>query len=160
MRPPHIGTFELVLCSQVLEHVYDVKQAIHNLAQLVAVGGYLWIACPASNYPHGSPEYFSAGYVPELITRLLNPLGFEIIFAEKYGSPRMYFFTHALQYWPTQREYLFPLRFKISRYFFHDLLNRLVAMAKSPKFGSELHYATETIVFARKLRKSVVKKIQ
>ena len=84
---------DLVLCSQVLEHVYDVKQAIENLAKLVRKGGYLWIACPASNYAHGSPEYFSAGYTPELITNLLAPLDFEIILAEKYRSKRMHFYT-------------------------------------------------------------------
>ena len=141
---------DLVLCSQVLEHVYDVKQAIENLAKLVRKGGYLWIACPASNYAHGSPEYFSAGYTPELITNLLPPEVFEIILAEKYGSKRMYFYTHTLQRWPTQREYNFPLRFKFSRYFFRDLFWRIIALFKSPEFNSELHHATETVVFVRK----------
>jgi SAM-dependent methyltransferase len=143
--------YDLVLCSQVLEHVYDVKQAIENLAKLVRKGGYLWIACPASNYAHGSPEYFSAGYTPELITNLLPPEDFEFILAEKYGSERMYFYTHTLQRWPTQSEYYFPLRFRFSRYFFRDLFWRIIALFKSPKFDSELHHATETVVFARKL---------
>jgi SAM-dependent methyltransferase len=142
--------YDLVLCSQVLEHVYDVKQAIENLAKLVREGGFLWIACPASNYAHGSPEYFSAGYTPELITNLLPLEDFEVIFAEKYGSERMYFYTHTLQRWPTQREYKFPLRFKFSRYFFRDFFWRIIALFKSPKFDSELHHATETVVFARK----------
>ncbi len=142
--------YDLVLCSQVLEHVYDVKQAIENLAKLVRQGGFLWIACPASNYAHGSPEYFSAGYTPELITNLLPLEDFEVIFAEKYGSERMYFYTHTLQRWPTQREYKFPLRFKFSRYFFRDFFWRIIALFKSPKFDSELHHATETVVFARK----------
>ena len=144
-------SYDLVLCSQVLEHVYDVKQAIRNLAKLVGKGGYLWIACPASNYAHGSPEYFSAGYTPELITNLLPPEDFEIILAEKYGSERMYFYTHTLQRWPTQTEYDFPLRFRFSRYFFRDLFWRIIALSKSAKFNSELHHATETVVFARKL---------
>ncbi len=142
--------YDLVLCSQVLEHVYDVKQAIENLAKLVRQGGFLWIACPASNYAHGSPEYFSAGYTPELITNLLPLEDFEVIFAEKYGSERMYFYTHTLQRWPTQQEYKFPLRFKFSRYFFRDFFWRIIALFKSPKFDSELHHATETVVFARK----------
>ena len=33
--------FDLVVCSQVLEHVYDVKVALENLANLVKPGGYL-----------------------------------------------------------------------------------------------------------------------
>lgn len=142
--------FELVLCSQVLEHVYDVKQAIVNLSELTLPGGYLWIACPASNYPHGSPHYYSAGYAPELIVNLLEPLGFNVILAQKYGSERMYFFTHTLRRWPTMQEYYFPLRFEISRYILRDLFWRIVALFKSPKFDSELHHATETVVFAQK----------
>lgn len=145
---------DLVLCSQVLEHVYDVKQSIENLANLVRLGGYLWIACPTSNYPHGSPDYFSAGYTPKLIANLLRPHGFEILHASQYGSERMYFFTHALRYWPTRAEYQFPLRVEISRYLFRDLFWRMLAIFKSSKFDSELHHATETVVFAKKIKRS------
>ena len=149
--PQEINTqYNLVLCSQVLEHVYDVKQAILNLANLTSTSGYLWIACPASNYPHGSPHYFSAGYTPELISNLLEPLGFKIILAQKYGSERMYFFTHALRRWPTKQEYYFPLRLRISRYLIRDLIWRIATICKSPRFDSELHHATETVVFAQK----------
>lgn len=142
---------DLVLCSQVLEHVYDAKQALINLASLVKVGGYLWVACPASNYAHGSPEYFSAGYTPQLITKLLEPLGFETLYAEKWGSDRMYFFTHALRYWPTEQEYRNPLRFAVSRYLLIHLFWRLCALFKSRAFTNNLHSATETVVFARKV---------
>ncbi|TSA48151.1 MAG: class I SAM-dependent methyltransferase [Actinomycetales bacterium] len=54
--------FDLLLCSQVLEHLWDLKQAITNLVSLTNPGGYNWIAYPASNFAHGSPDYFSAGY--------------------------------------------------------------------------------------------------
>lgn len=143
--------YDLVLCSQVLEHVWDVKLAIENLAKLVRKGGYIWIACPASNYAHGSPEYFSAGYTPEMIVQLLKPLGFDVKFSKTFGSERMYFFTHALRYWPTESQYRNPLRFKISRFFFRDLLWRILAISKSSRIDSELHHATESVVFAKKL---------
>ncbi len=142
--------FDLVICSQVLEHVYDVKVALENLVNLVKPGGYLWVACPASNYAHGSPDYFSAGYSHQLITQLLDSTSIQIVLAQNYGSPRMYFFTHAIQYWPTRKEYEFPLFLKPSRYFFQQLFWRVCAYTKSPKFNSNLHSATETIVFARK----------
>ncbi len=147
---PNSSQHDLVLCSQVLEHVYDVKQAIENLGYLVSQGGYIWIACPTSNYPHGSPEFFSAGYTPELVARLLAAQGFQILHAEKYGSARMHFFTHTLQYWPTRAVYDCPLRFRISRYVFRDFFWRTLATFKSPKFNSNLHHATETVVFAQK----------
>jgi len=126
-------------------------QSIENLANLVRKGGYLWIACPASNYAHGSPDYYFADYTPNLFANLLHTHEFEILHATLYGSERMCFFTHALRYWPTRKEYQFPLRLKISRYLFKDFFWRLLATLKSPKFDSEIRHATETVVFAKKV---------
>jgi SAM-dependent methyltransferase len=39
-------TFELVTCSEVIEHLTDQAQAVANLAKMVAPGGHLLITCP------------------------------------------------------------------------------------------------------------------
>jgi SAM-dependent methyltransferase len=59
--------FDLVHCAQVFEHLWDIKQALSNLSDLVSDDGLIWINCPASCRAHGSPDYFSAGYQPNLI---------------------------------------------------------------------------------------------
>ena len=80
--------YDLILCSQVLEHIWDIKQGLETLAQLATNNGLIWVACPASNYAHGSPSYFSAGYQPELISNLLEKQGIKIFSKGCLGSKR------------------------------------------------------------------------
>jgi SAM-dependent methyltransferase len=60
--PAWITTFDLVLCTSVLEHVTDVHTAAATLRQLTAAGGYLLITVPRSYPPHRSP--IDTGYRP------------------------------------------------------------------------------------------------
>lgn len=55
-------TFDLVLCTSVLEHVTDLQQAKRNLAGLVKQGGYLLVTVPNKYPPHQSP--IDNGYRP------------------------------------------------------------------------------------------------
>jgi SAM-dependent methyltransferase len=143
--------FDLILCSQVLEHVWDVRQALSNLVALTKPGGLLWVACPASNYAHGSPDYFSAGYQPSLIEKLLENEGKEIISSGLLGTKRYYFMTHAIQIWGSKKEHTSPLTSGFSRYFFLQIFERLFAYLRSSKIISSPKYATETYVLGKKL---------
>lgn len=153
--------FDLVISSQVLEHVFDVKNAIQNLAQLTGERGLLWVACPASNRSHGSPHYFSAGYQPELIANLIEPLGFSIVKKGLIGSKRSYFFTHALRVWPTLEELKRPITgYYFSRStgnvvvktlrFLRDVPGRFYSLFLSPNISSEVEYATEMYILMSK----------
>ena len=59
--------YDLVLCSQVLEHLYNVPKALKTITSLVKPGGHVWLGFPSSNFPHGSPEYYSAGTLFKLL---------------------------------------------------------------------------------------------
>lgn len=157
-----IQTFDLVLCSQVLEHVFDVKHAIQNLANLTKEGGIIWIACPASNRSHGSPHYYSAGYQPELITKIAEQLHLKVINKGVLGSKRQYFFTHALRVWPNEVELRHPItKYDFSRYqggpcitllrFIRDLPGRLYSCFISNKISQQIEYATETYVCLQRM---------
>jgi SAM-dependent methyltransferase len=146
-----LSQYDLILCSQVLEHVWDVKQALKNLVALAKPNGFIWIACPASNYAHGSPDYFSSGYQPGLIEKLLEKECVEILRSGLLGSKRYYFMTHALQVWGTKNEHKSPLTSGFSRYFFSQILGRLFSYLKSTKVVVHPKYATETYVLARKM---------
>lgn len=55
---PAIGEYDLVLCSEVLEHVADWGPAFANLAELTAPGGTLLVTCPHIYPPHEEPTDF------------------------------------------------------------------------------------------------------
>jgi SAM-dependent methyltransferase len=151
--------FDLVICSQVLEHVWNVQVAIENLRKLVKPEtGLLWINCPASNMVHGSPHYYSAGYSPEMLEKLALNNSLEVLSCGSVGSRRLYFFTHALQYWPSKFELAHPvisyrpLRSygrKIVQESIRGSLGRLYAALLSNQKSADLQYATESYLLAR-----------
>jgi SAM-dependent methyltransferase len=154
--------YDLVICSQVLEHLYDVKQAIENLTNLTNSSGYIWIGCPASNRSHGSPHYYSAGYQPEMIVNLLKLFSTKILFFGKLGSKRLYFMTHALRIWPSQKELKSPIfGYDINRRnenlakriirFIYDFPGRFYSLFLSYSTTDQIEYATESYVFAAKV---------
>lgn len=154
-----IFKYDLVLCSQVLEHVWNVQTAMENLWKLLTpITGLLWVNCPASNMFHGSPHYFSAGYPPEMLEKLAVNNSLEILKIGSIGSRRMYFFTHALQYWPSKFELSHPIiSYRPLRSYGRSIvtetirgsLGRLYAALLSNKTSSDLKYATETYLLAK-----------
>jgi SAM-dependent methyltransferase len=91
--------FDLLICSQVLEHLWNTKEAFSNFNRLLKPGGHLWIACPASNFVHGSPDYYSAGYSTEMLEKLGGQTGFAILKSGFSGTKREYLSRHLLHIW-------------------------------------------------------------
>lgn len=60
LPPPLIArTFDLIVCTEVLEHVANWPAAFDNLARLLKPGGKLLITCPQIWVPHEEPaDYF------------------------------------------------------------------------------------------------------
>jgi hypothetical protein len=150
-------SYELVLCSQVLEHIWDLSCGFDQLISLVSNHGYLWINCPASNRAHGSPEYFSAGYSPEYLVKNLEIRGQRVLKSGTVGSKRQYFMTHILRSWPTDREHAHPVfgyKFQpgtpqgIAWKLVRELPGRLLATLFSKSITCTIDYATESYVIS------------
>ncbi len=154
--------YDLVICNQVIEHIWNLNQALMTLRNLVRPGGYIWINCPASNMAHGSPEYYSAGYTPDLLIKMNENLDVTCLRAGTLGSKRLYFFTHALKYWPSAFELRHPiLSFRPLRSYgrkvisksFIALLGRIYATSFSNKISTEIDCATETYYLGKVIDK-------
>lgn len=52
-KPPALGQYDAVICSEVLEHIPDYPRVVKNLAALTRPGGYLLVTVPKD------PELFS-----------------------------------------------------------------------------------------------------
>jgi 2-polyprenyl-3-methyl-5-hydroxy-6-metoxy-1,4-benzoquinol methylase len=52
------GSFDLIFCTEVMEHVAEWDQAFHNFSQLLAPGGKLFITCPHFYNLHEVPYDF------------------------------------------------------------------------------------------------------
>lgn len=151
--------FDLVLCSKVLEHVWNTRTALDNLKCLLEPKtGILWINCPASDKVHGSPDYYSAGYSVELFEKYAELLELEILRSGQVGSKRTYFFTHILQYWANDFELSHPLlSFRPLKSYGKRIISktlaglggRLFSMTLSNRVVNSGPFVTETFVLLR-----------
>ena len=106
-----IPKFDVLLVSQVLEHVWNHQNFFDNVIALLGEGGYIWLACPASNKVHGSPDYFSGGFTQEYLVNNLLPRGVKMISSGGFGTKRLYWATHLIPGWLSSRGHSLPIFF-------------------------------------------------
>lgn len=156
---PEELNYDLVLCSQVLEHVWNVGVAFRNLRSLAAVGGYIWLGVPASNFAHGLPDYFSAGYSTRLLESWAKASELEVVLLESIGSERYYSWIHRYHYWPSVEEshHVFPIHGRgegtwVRRWGreFKRLTRLLILFRTSSVIDSNVAWATQSICLARR----------
>ena len=76
--PEADGSFDAILCTEVLEHVPAPQDAIKEFSRLISPGGTLILTAPFCSLTHFSPYYFCNGFSPFWYERWLNKYGFKI----------------------------------------------------------------------------------
>ena len=157
--------FDLVLCSQVLEHTWNHSSVLDNLIHLSRPGGFIWIGCPASNFPHGSPHYFTAGLTADYIRNLVISKNVNFLSGGNLGSKRLYRSVHVLRSWPTVRSYFFPIFFLFEERQHHKIKEILLRLKHFPdlillqltsrKVIGDAAFATETWTLLKKPNSSL-----
>lgn len=61
---PEKDKFDLVLCTEVLEHVPNPVELIRKITNLLNDNGYLILTVPGNSWTHQAPYYFSSGLSP------------------------------------------------------------------------------------------------
>jgi ubiquinone/menaquinone biosynthesis C-methylase UbiE len=56
------ASFDVILCSEVLEHVPDPVKALFEMDRLLSKGGKMIITTPFASLTHFSPYHFSTGF--------------------------------------------------------------------------------------------------
>lgn len=72
---------ELILCSEVLEHIEDDAAALDELSRVLAPGGWLLISVPTPPAVF-DPAHVREGYTAEELSAMLNRRELEVIKAE------------------------------------------------------------------------------
>ena len=104
-----VSKFDLVLCTNVLEHVFHHENFAKNLISLLNPSGEIWCSFPFNDLYHGSPHYYSAGFHPEYLNKLFSRNGAKVKKSKLISSKRGYLFTHLLKDWPSEFRYDHPL---------------------------------------------------
>lgn len=101
-------SFELIMCNQVFEHIFDVKNALMTISSLCNERTVVWIDFPTSTFPHGSPHFYTSGIFPEMIEKLSLEFDLKAIDSGVIGSKRDHLFGHILNVWPTPHQRKHP----------------------------------------------------
>ena len=72
------STFDLVLCTEVLEHVHEHEQALDEITRVLTPGGWLLITVPTPPAPF-DPAHVREGYRREELSAMLAQRGFDIV---------------------------------------------------------------------------------
>lgn len=78
-------SFDSVFCSEVFEHVFNLKDILPELNRVLKPGGYMLLTCPFVWPEHEKPFDF-ARYTVFALTDILESAGFEVIKVEKSGD--------------------------------------------------------------------------
>lgn len=75
---PNQASADVVLCTEVLEHVPDPVAALSHLSSLVKPGGFLVVTVPFLSLMHQAPFWFSSGLSPFWFEFWSKSLGLEV----------------------------------------------------------------------------------
>lgn len=70
------ASFDVVICTEVLEHVPEPIAVVRELGRIVAPGGRLILTAPLGSGIHQEPYHFYGGYTPYWYQRFLQEAGF------------------------------------------------------------------------------------
>ncbi len=73
------GSFDAVVCTEVLEHVPEPIAVVREFGRIVGPGGRLILTAPLGSGIHQEPYHFYGGYTPFWYEQFLSDAGFEAI---------------------------------------------------------------------------------
>jgi len=84
--PEPDGSFDAIMCIEVLEHLPRPLLALREFSRLLRPGGDLVLTAPFCSLTHFSPYHFSSGYNRAFYESALDDHGFEILSIEPNGT--------------------------------------------------------------------------
>lgn len=79
MIPVETGSFDVVLCTEVLEHVPDPVSALNEMNRILKNNGLIIITAPFCSLTHFAPYHFCDGFNKYFYDYHLKRLGYNII---------------------------------------------------------------------------------
>jgi ubiquinone/menaquinone biosynthesis C-methylase UbiE len=77
--PEKEGSFDAVMCIEVLEHLPDPLLALKEFTRLLKSGGHLIITAPFCSLTHYAPYHYYSGFSQYYYEKHLRELGYDIL---------------------------------------------------------------------------------
>lgn len=79
-------SFDVVLCTEVLEHIPDPVKAMGEIARILRPNGRLLLSAPLGSVLHQEPYHFYGGYTPYWYRKFLPSVGLDVEHIEANGG--------------------------------------------------------------------------
>ncbi|HCC08705.1 TPA: SAM-dependent methyltransferase [Candidatus Woesebacteria bacterium] len=79
-------SFDVVLCTEVLEHVINPESAIKEISRITKNGGKLILTAPFCSLTHFAPYHYATGFNRYFFYEVLKKYGFRIIEISSNGN--------------------------------------------------------------------------
>lgn len=96
--PVEPGSFDVVLCTEMIEHVPRPDDVIAEFARILKPGGTLFLTAPLGSGIHQEPYHYYGGFTPYWYQRFLEESGFDAIRIEPNGGSYRFFGQEALRF--------------------------------------------------------------
>ncbi|MEA5112423.1 MAG: class I SAM-dependent methyltransferase [Geobacteraceae bacterium] len=77
--PSESGSFDVLLCTEVFEHVPDPISALREFHRLLRPGGQLILTAPFCSFTHMAPFHFYSGFNKYFYEKYLSEIGFDVV---------------------------------------------------------------------------------
>lgn len=89
--PAEGGSFDAILCAEVLEHLPEPIKVVNEFSRILAPGGRLILTAPLGSGIHQEPFHYYGGYTPYWYRKFLGEAGFvNIVVEPNAGFFRLY----------------------------------------------------------------------
>ena len=92
------ASFDVVLCTEVLEHCPEPIRVINEIARILRPGGTLILTAPLGSGIHQEPYHFYGGYTPFWYEKFLAEAGFDSISIESNAGFYKLFSQESLRF--------------------------------------------------------------
>lgn len=126
--PVEDESFDVVLCTEVLEHVPEPIEVLREISRIVKIDGHLVLTAPFCSLTHYSPFFFYTGFSKEFYKRFLIECGFRIIQITPNGNYFEYLAQELRRVPQMKKSYLYLPIMKIMLW----ILNRMSRQVENP----------------------------
>jgi SAM-dependent methyltransferase len=96
--PVEDEAFDVIICTEVLEHVPEPIKAVREIARILRPGGRLLLTAPLGSLLHQEPYHFYGGYTPHWYRKILPDAGLTILSLERNQGFFSMFGQEAIRY--------------------------------------------------------------